>query len=63
MIKNNLSHIHFRSETRLPYPGERFISCSCRVEPELVRHFDETFRFEQCEQSMLGCRVRQPDNR
>ena len=63
MIKNDLSHIHFREGSRLPYPGERVIVCPWKAEPEVVRHFDETFRFEQCEQRMLGCRVRQPDNR
>ena len=63
MIKNSLSHIHFHDGSRLPYPGERVIPCSWRAEPEVVRHFDETFRLEKCEQNMLGCRVRQPENR
>ncbi|MGH7603024.1 MAG: hypothetical protein ACRENK_03395 [Gemmatimonadaceae bacterium] len=57
-MNDKLTHKHFKQETRLPYPGERIIFCSCSSEPAVVKQFNETVTSEPCEESKLGCGVR-----
>ena len=48
-------HKHFKLETRLAYPGERIIFCSCFSDPPVVKQFNETVTSEPCAESKLGC--------
>lgn len=57
-MNDKLTHKHFKEGSRLPYPGERIIFCSCPAERPIVKQFNETLTYEPCEESKLGCRVR-----
>ena len=62
-MNNKLTHTHFKEGSRLPYPGERIIFCSCTNEAEIARHFNETIRLEPCQENGLGCRLRKSETR
>ena len=62
-MTNKLTHRHFKEGSRLPYPGERIVFCSCITDRKTERHFNETVSNEFCDASALGCRIRTPDHR